>query len=71
MQRFMLALLLAVVIALVLVTGFFMVFNFQGWPQVGKEFISLVAQAEYWAGLGIFSFLFFIFFTLPVSLMML
>lgn len=71
MQRFLLALILAVLIALVLVTGFFMVFNFQGWAQIGKEFLDVISRAEYWIGLGVFSFMFFILVTLPLSLMML
>lgn len=48
-----------------------MVFNFQGWAQIGKEFLDVISRAEYWIGLGVFSFMFFILVTLPLSLMML
>jgi hypothetical protein len=69
MYKVLLAILLAVILSLLVVTGFFMIFSFYGLPQLATEFVGVVESTQYWIGLGIFSLLFLLFFTLPLTLM--
>ena len=69
MYRFLFAILAAIVVSILIVTGWYVALNFQGVSNLLTNASTMLTSPVYWLGIAIFSFMFFCLFTLPMALM--